>query len=532
MKFMIRKLRSSPTLRFFCIIVGFFLLFILLYKLFTLRYESNDDVVMMLISAGYFSDSPNHHLVFINALLGYLISGLEKFYPAFNWYSIVLVFIHILSFSAIFYLFTFFTFSNRVKWVFRFLTLAAFYYVSVRMQFTYVASFSCIAGLMLVHLWRNKLFLISGLTFFTVGGLLRVESALVILLFFYITYIFFLGKEKLKASLPALLFPGLLLLLVEAIDYQIYRNDSLEWAEYQNYNKVRGEINDNPQFYPFIQNELDESVHNKDQLYLFYNFFGDPNYIDIARARDVLSSIKNTRPAFGYMFRLHEYIIPLICIVVVFLIIIFYSFGDKGRKTTFFTGLLLIVYLGLLFYSNLYGRINARAYVAITAGLMFSLLIIFSQLPLHKIIRRAVQFLVISLGTIMFFNATRSVVSSRRALERNKEMVLWYETYGDYTIYPFPGSVDITNFKLLENEPFMYFQDFRYNGWLIGAPFKNKVVKDYRELLKESSVFLIRKDQKIFVERLIRVFSDIYGEQVGYKILEENSKFEIIKFHL
>ena len=55
----------------------------------SIRFETNDDVVMLMISSGAYSGTPDYHLVFINVIYGLLLKGLYFILPGLEWYTIL-----------------------------------------------------------------------------------------------------------------------------------------------------------------------------------------------------------------------------------------------------------------------------------------------------------------------------------------------------------------------------------------------------------------------------------------------------------
>ena len=82
------------------------LIFVLLAWIFSIRFETNDDVVMLMISSGAYSGTPDYHLVFINVIYGLLLKALYTIFPNMEWYTILFALLHIFSFSLIFWIYS------------------------------------------------------------------------------------------------------------------------------------------------------------------------------------------------------------------------------------------------------------------------------------------------------------------------------------------------------------------------------------------------------------------------------------------
>lgn len=81
-------------------------IFLFLAWALSIRFESNDDVVMLMISSGAYSGTPDYHLVFINVIYGLLLKSLYFILPGLEWYTVLFCLLHIISFSLIFWIYS------------------------------------------------------------------------------------------------------------------------------------------------------------------------------------------------------------------------------------------------------------------------------------------------------------------------------------------------------------------------------------------------------------------------------------------
>lgn len=75
--------------------------FILMAWLLPIHYEENDDVTMCMIANGVFSGNPDGHLVFINAIYGWMLAGLYMLSKAVEWYTLSFCVLHVLAMTGI-----------------------------------------------------------------------------------------------------------------------------------------------------------------------------------------------------------------------------------------------------------------------------------------------------------------------------------------------------------------------------------------------------------------------------------------------
>lgn len=143
----------------------------------SIRFETNDDVVMLMISSGAYSGTPDYHLVFINVIYGLLLKGLYFILPGLEWYTILFSLFHIVSFSIILWVY-----SKRITTAFGQLLLLLLLLVLqaqfiVGFQFTTTAAIVACAGLSL-YFERGKKVRFFGLFLFFIGSLIRFEAAM------------------------------------------------------------------------------------------------------------------------------------------------------------------------------------------------------------------------------------------------------------------------------------------------------------------------------------------------------------------
>ncbi|WP_026838074.1 hypothetical protein [Gillisia sp. JM1] len=282
------NLYLRKNLPFVLIFIFLVIIFTILNNLFSIRFEENDDVAMLLISSGKYSNTPDNHLVFINFIFGSLLNVFYYFSSEIEWYTISLVFLNTISISLI----ANFIFKSSYSIIFKifllFFLLSIFINLSILLQFTRTASILALAGLSIIYNTKHKYI---GTLIFTIGTLIRFEAA--ILIFLISSPLFLLPTRKLKDYFYDKNFRVIILTIVisficKAADYAYYYTDP-EWKNFMEYNKLRGKINDNPNIksYNF---DLPEDVLLED-FQLLVDASTNPSAITYSKLEKIYQSI-------------------------------------------------------------------------------------------------------------------------------------------------------------------------------------------------------------------------------------------------
>jgi hypothetical protein len=210
-------------------------------------YETNDDLMMQLIASGFHTGHPDGHLVFTNILIGWALQFLYGTWAGCNWYLIYLVVVHFAALTAI----AFLVVSRRGGWLFTWLYAGFFLIVEMRillhLQFTTTAFLAGTAGLLLLldglqpHHPADRPKVIAGLAF---AGLMCLVREPVAGLFAIIAFPFLLerlGLTQWRRLLGTGLAFAFIFVVLHGINRWAYQRDPA-WAEFSEYNQMRGEI--------------------------------------------------------------------------------------------------------------------------------------------------------------------------------------------------------------------------------------------------------------------------------------------------
>jgi hypothetical protein len=215
----------------------------------TPNYETNDDLVMQLIASGFYTGHPDAHLVFSNILIGRVLRFFYGTWAGCNWYLIYLLVTHYAALTA----FAFLVMTRRGGWLFTLIYAGFFLMVEthllLHLQFTTTAFLAGTAGLLLlvdglapahsIH-WPRVM---AGLALWSLMCLIREPVALFLAMAagpFLLERFGWLGWRRLLGT--GVVCAGILLVL-HGINRWAYQHDPA-WAEYSEYNRMRGEIQD------------------------------------------------------------------------------------------------------------------------------------------------------------------------------------------------------------------------------------------------------------------------------------------------
>ena len=284
-------------------------------------YETNDDLTMQMISSGFYTGHPDGHLVFTNVLIGWVLQFLYETWAGCNWYLFYLLAVHYAALTAI----AFLVVSRRGGWLCAFLYTGFFLIVEIHillhLQFTTTAFLAGTASLLLLvdglepghpaH-WPK---VIAGFAF---AGLMCLIREPVALLLAVIACPFLLERSAL-AKWRRLLGMGLafagIFLVLHGINRWTYQHDPA-WAEFSEYNRMRGEIHVTP-LEKFIPKAAPAVGWSDNDGWMFSEFyFSEPEvYAGVPKMRlflDKLKMLAQTEPASSHTFSASFLFLPAI----------------------------------------------------------------------------------------------------------------------------------------------------------------------------------------------------------------------------
>lgn len=337
--------------------------FIVLSNVLPIMFEDNDDTTMVWIANGIYSGTPDCHLVFINALYGWVLAQLYSILPNVEWYVVSFAFLQIVSITILVGCF-YNRIQNRAQ---RFLIIVLFYSIwsllIVRLQFTTTAAFVAFAACLLLI---NKRFAYGG-PLFVIASLIRFDAAGLVGLILVPIFLYEFKFDVKSAYLP--LFIVLLCALTfKFVDKMFY--DNKEWNTYYQLNQYRGKINDNPNSWR-VRDDLPTGMKtiNYDIL---YSFAMDPSVTDVIQLKEIVHKLNNTpirKKSLNvwncYIKRYHDIIILLF---VLFLTLFFVS-DNRWNKILLICSFLL--WFLILAYISTNASVKYRVFISSLIPLFF-----------------------------------------------------------------------------------------------------------------------------------------------------------------
>jgi hypothetical protein len=272
-------------------------------------YETNDDLMMQRVASGFYTGHPDEHLVFTNVLIGWALRFLYGAWAGCNWYFIYLLAVHYAALTAI----AFLVVSRRGGWLFALLYVGFFLIVETRillhLQFTTTAFLAGTAGLLLlvdglrpgrpVH-WPE---VIAGIAFAGLMCLVREPVALLLAVIACPFLLERLGLAGWRRWLGTGLASAGIFLVLHGINRWAYQRDPA-WAEFSEYNRLRGEIHMTA-LVKFIPKAAPAVGWSENDGWMFSQFyFSDPEvYAGLPRMRlflDKLKALARDEPASSW----------------------------------------------------------------------------------------------------------------------------------------------------------------------------------------------------------------------------------------
>ena len=488
-------------------------------------------MMMLMISSGAYSGTPDFHLVFINVIYGLLLKGLYFILPGLEWYTILFCLLHIISFSIILWVY-----SKRITTAFGQLLLLLLLLVLqarfiVGFQFTTTAAIVACAGLSL-YFERGKKVKILGLFLFLIGSLIRFEAAMLCFGVYAPVMMFPLsGRIRSKRQFlntGLILFAILVLpVLARGVDAQVYKHNP-EWQYYVDYNRVRGALNDNPNFAKLLNDSPACSVADINDLRNLGNFIADPAVLDLHVITRVKESL-DAKPLFDKFQNIKTWICfymdTIVCILLLILLLML------ERRVTYRWGLLFsgLSFFILLSWVSLNATVKERVFLSSIVPLMLiiTLLITCYQKKIWKIIVSSVFYL-LTLHTIIMQTADMYAVKKEQRRIADKQINL-IQRFIDCDFTPLGAGLILEGLN-----PFGVTSVFKVlnvkmiiNGWMTQIPLNCEVDSHLDFVEKPILIFLAKVDAPVLHDIQYCIKKN-YQIETTLEVIAEDELSEII----
>ncbi len=230
------------------LVILFFVLHLLVFRP---GYQVDDDITMISLASGYLGGKPVPFLIFSNVILGFLLNLLYRLPTRLNWEILLFIALNFFSVFCLVDLILSLPSKTGVKIVGILAVLLADSYFLLSITFTMIAAFAAIAGfcsiLAAAHLRDGagrRYYIFGGILIFA-GGLIRIESVLLVLLSIGASVILMHRSFNLKSLIIASVGIGFLVSGSFLFD-KFYVQSHADWQAFYTYNDVRSSIQDTP----------------------------------------------------------------------------------------------------------------------------------------------------------------------------------------------------------------------------------------------------------------------------------------------
>ncbi|WP_270395280.1 hypothetical protein [Mediterraneibacter massiliensis] len=548
------------------------ILMLIIYRIFPVQFETNDDSSMMNILSGRQTGNPEVGTIYSNIVRDYGISFLYKIFPGFSWYTITTILL--LYFANVIILKTIFRIFVSKGWALWKGTLfyLVFYFLCIHYSIVFI-QFTTLAGI----LGAAAIALITG-TYLNESKAIRIIDGILAILLIFVSYITrpLAGKVVLVCSIFAMLiklfcstkkswkqkgilystiFMSAIILIAGASAIHQKYYGAAEWKAYREYNVQRAQFCD----YPRLSYEEGRSIYEKagwsEELYELVNgwFFMDKavtkeNFQIINEAYVAeQNSLKNQ--IISGIITLQQFLISnklafytffgsVVCLLGITAIVCVKK--ERRHLLWIFSGMLLGG--GLLFYLSFKGRILIRVYllclVPLLCLLVLQMLLMCSKNC--KIEKRIILGVLCICGIFAFANikeVNKKMQDPLLVKEIQEKAVLdeYCASHPD-NLYIYALSVVSSRYSPWENENRnTTLNYFSWGGATMFSPIyyerleANGLSELYADKFFEDNVYFVNNDNAI-LNSLINYLSKTYDCTVKYEIVEKVADCSVIKF--
>ena len=502
------------------LLIGNIIFFIFIAYVLNIRFEENDDIFMCLIANGNYSGTPDSHLVFQNALWGWFVSSLYQLTDDVEWYSVLFTIIHVLSISIVAYYMIERYRTNKLLLTFNLICLYSLWIVIIQsFQFTTTAGILCAAGcIMLTKEAKTPFFW--GCFSILIASLVRIEAAALVGLlaapFLLLTY------KKNWQKYMRLIVVSVLVLTAIVIDRQFYR--SSDWQEYYEYNKLRGDINDNPNINAIEEDEIEGIGITQVDYAMLCGFIPDPEVITLPVIRQIHTCIKNLpmKVKIANIIQLLKYRIPLVLLCIITLCIAFEAEAkwDKYILVLCYMWLLLLL-SGVCMEHNLKNRAFLCA--------LFAMIVFMAIVPQQK---RGPKWIYIVICTCLIGLSGKYLYQCYKVSDTRAEKICsWNEQRYLLDEVPADAYVMSTSSLYIESISPYRIKDFRTHiypsGWVTLLPLNTETGYSHRCLVEQNVYILESKESGH--ESISDYLAVKYGMHTTAKEITQNEQYSIIQ---
>lgn len=502
--------------------------FVLMARLLPIHFETNDDVAMCMILNGKYSGTPDGHIVYANALLGWVIAGLYFLTKKVEWYTLALCMAQILAMTGL----TYAAFTDKKMPTVLKMVLVLFLYVFwariiMALQFTTTAGLLCASGCVAL-LKPSKKWRVAGLIAIVTASLIRFNaSALVGILFAPMFIMAFFRDKKYVWWLIGVVGLVLVCLVGDKLCYC-----SPDWKAYREYDALRGYINDNPNG-NLSEDELPEGVNMEDYKMLRW-FEADTQVLTKDKLQDIKNVIKqriNLKTSLSNLTQLSGYGTTLAMLflgyIILFIAILVKDKTVKDWRQRFVDlACPVLVFLFFAFFILYFGvteLLKPRAFLCMLLPLVCQLALLFPHVEVPK-----TRWLVGIMALLVF------VLSAKYVKQVEKVNRLYHANQKAFDLYEYPLIKDRPEaIKGCHSEcisPF-HVKDIQFHtvgmGWMTKIPFNKGLLENHLDFVDSSVMYLSEVDNPPI--GITNAIERNYGKKTRIVIVASNEKNALYK---
>lgn len=451
---------------FFRSFVYTFIVFILSVFL-GIEYTASDDLVMQWLLNGSMTNGQlNVYSVFNNIIYSGVIGYLYSFFPAVEWYPVILLSLVILSIFVISYSIQVYT--KGAKQVAMLFLLTFSIWFLAKLQFTSVTAFVSLAAYILFITNQNRRL---AFILLFIASLIRFEMFVMITLCM-LPHVLFDEFKKQNVWFFGTLFLAIGISL--GIQHYFY-NINDDWKYYIQFNDLRGRLNDNPNFNETILTK----VLTQEEILLYQNFVY-PNSLNISQLKILWEYCK------GSIWNNEVFIDALYNYRSLVLLSVLFIVGNLYSKK-FFLAIFPLIFWGLICYITI--NHFAKPRVVYPTFFIYAVISIYHLHLKNKYIYWVVPAFMIykNIHIGMYHHLSKSNDEVLEYIEQNKGTVF----------IPIPVSAS----RIFSLSPFekRIPQNLLITGWTINMP----ILKQRNDIEYTQNIFTIKPRKGKHIEYVI-----------------------------
>ncbi|WP_411890071.1 hypothetical protein [Yoonia sp. SDW83-1] len=504
------------------------MIFLLTFLFLPMRFEENDDIVMMLLASGVYSGEPSSNLVFINYILGVALSSLYQVMPELDWYPGTMLFAlsaccALGAITAIDRFRTKQAVNTFAFTVFGGLALC----IIIQMQFTTAAAFTGAVGAWVVLTGRTRTLRLIGAALVLYGFLLRFDAAMLVLLVGSPFFVLAIWRQTnvLRCWL------GLAGLVVIGLGLHVYSERAYQSLNpaYVAFNDVRGKVNDNPN--AVLASEILPDEISANDFALLVEFFPDPLEINQADLEAIHAAViqKEQSLTLGDWFHAFKKLLSrtTVQLVVVTLLVLVSVVPGRIQKLVLLAA--CITFLAPLLYVSVFALLKERVVLAAVASVISGLFF----LNLQLVAKRTAWMAYLSLIWVSLFFLLESkdrLISNLRVhgqfFAQSEIIQMW-----DGSVFVYANAVRVQYSRLFTNDLDPLLGKVFFAGWMTLHP-DNSAYESHQSLLAEDAALLLFADAgaDAKITLILTALEENYGVRAVAEVVAQNDSGLLLTF--